>query len=202
MLSVLFFGATSVAAAENILDRTISELSGNGDQIYTGLCAKLAGSCGLFIDTSLVPIVHRSTFSNSVVRDILQEIVPPEGPYAWRENNGVINIVPKYVIDGELTAMTRRVSGRFENKLSVVAAQKLLEQTGLPWGTTVVSGRYKTVKMKLVDVPIMDALNQVVKADGSAYWLIGRSQNAAMKYQFELVSMRRVGGKLFPVFKN
>ncbi len=48
----------------------------------------------------------------------------------------------------------------------------------------------------------MDALNQVVKADGSAYWLIGRSQNAAMKYQFELVSMRRVGGKLFPVFKN
>lgn len=201
-MPLLFISLRSTADAGSILDRKVPKLSGDGGEIYTALCNAIAGSCGVFIDQSLVPIVHKSTFSQSTVREILQKTVPPDGPYQWREKEGVINIAPKYVFAGEVVELMRRVSGKHENKLSVNVAQKVFGDSGLLFSSEVVYGRYKYINIRFADEPVMDALNRIAKADGAAYWWIARSKENSKTYSFEFVSTRTEGGTPFPVFRR
>lgn len=182
--------------AESILDKKVN-LAGSTARIYGALCQELAGSCGVFMDDSLAPTLRRSSFSQVTVSEVLRNIVPPEGPYAWKVDGEVLNIAPKYVFAGQIKPLARVGSWQFKDELSLLAAAKVMADAGClgVCASEMPAGRYKKVTLRLRSVTTMQALNRVVEADGMAYWIVIRgSHQASSDYSYDFYSTRKSGG--------
>ena len=201
----MFNASKARASSDGILDNPVQDFESEPKSAF-GPCGNLRIPCGFYVadGDTLVGKPKRSkvVVQHGKVRDALDGLVKNNPDYEYREDGGVINIFPKkekkHLEKG--TDPLERVIDKVDisSVSSQDAAQMILQASGLPVGGRIQAGgrwHYATVTLKLSNVTLREALNQLVRADGMAVWVLEYNREHK-RYSVDIFPWRK-GPSLF-----
>jgi hypothetical protein len=150
------------------------------------LCLKACIPCGFETQSPLFEPVKdapQRKLNDVTVRQVLDILTNgPLKDYAWRVDKGVLEMMPKGVMDKKRsTVLNKRVPSVDIDGLDVQdSVTRICEQAGIaegPVGRALQTASwpdYGRVSVHLKDVSVREALNAVVRADGKSGWHLGK----------------------------
>jgi hypothetical protein len=192
------FAVTTLARAEDVQDATTTDFTAEIGQ-RGSLCGNLRVPCGSFVLESQLNQKRRVSLKKASVKDALNGVVKKYPSHEWRTAKGVVTITPKSElqrVDHGKSPLERKIASvDISNIPTDQAAQKILEGSGLPSVGRIQMGprqRYGTVSLHLQNVTLLEALNELIKADGLASWGLEYSKQG--KYTVDIYSWRKPEG--------
>jgi hypothetical protein len=141
--------------------------------------------CGGLPTRSLKP-------SSASVRGLLDEVVSTDPTYSWRLNEGVVNLIPRYIklhfLDTRVSKLDLKEKTPDEALNILLALSEVQSQANSELGSRLVQGfayayapnagghREKTFSLALTDTTVAEALNAIAKTHGSAVWVLTKNE--------------------------
>ena len=144
--------------------------------------------CGDFPTRSLKP-------SGPSLRALLDAVVSTDPDYSWRINEGVVNLIPRYIklqfLDARVSKLDLKLKTPDEALNILLALPEVQSQANRELGSRVVQGfpyafsanavggqPERTFSLKLTDTTVAEALNAIARAYGSAIWVLVKNECA------------------------
>lgn len=158
-------------------------------QEFLELCYRACIPCGFAamapgLVQKLVRRNGRTQLKGKTVREILEHLIAgPMKGYAWRISGGVLEMLPKDVMDGRQSSVLNKhmPSVIVENLDVKTAAIRICEEARIAEGhftealQVAALPDYGKISIHLEDVGVREALNAVVRADGKSSWHLSRN---------------------------
>lgn len=156
---------------------------------FLSLCSQVCMPCG-FEEMKQEPSrpvrpadmrhLPRVRIENGTVGEILDNLVSgPMKGYAWRVTDGVIEMLPRDVMDRKKTSvLEKRIPAVDVEKVAVdAAAEQICEAAGVAQRPLFGDNQgavptYGTASLHLKNVTVREALNALVRNDGQSMWVV------------------------------
>lgn len=194
LFMIALFSRPCGAADAEALDRPLEKFEARGGNAFIDVCRVTNTPCGVEeVRANEIAAKFkgkRQQHNNATPRKILNSIASQIPDYRWAMRSGVLNLEPK-TREGEDVLARKLESVSIHGVTSFKAALDVLSQANIKTGyQTPGKVRLAFVDLDLKNVTVREALNEIVKADGQAAWLL---TNGAMGRDFMMLTWREAG---------